>query len=1050
MSLVKYASSKIVEIGALRELMERKELQISNNTMIRIASVVPIANFLDDYIYTKQRSISALEHFGPNGNFDGFREPELIKSYGTFINTPFFKDHQNWDPKKAYGINLDSVYIPDGHYVITLAAISKKMQPDSDEMVRNILANLWHEVSMGASIKFSLCSVCGHKAESPDLYCEHIKYAKGSRVDGKLVYEDNYGIDFFEQSCITTEAADKDARISEVWSGEDLKKMAFYTASNKTYIDFLRYPENLQKNIATISRFDEKNGYIYNKEDKTVVEQIGTESKIVSNENIEGIGGKTMEATAGEKLERTKEVVTEFEAKVPKSQVFTGDYDRKVEPNEAAADQAKQKSEPTKVDETVPKAMREREDYPRNGKKASKQGMLSKLFSLLSETMGENNKADSITAIGMLRDEVYETAGKLVEAKRLLSRLQSKLFNKIEASLLPSISKASEQKLSKIADIMKKLNSKQETLMALSEDLWGLEEMVGKGEKDVEPEQIDDLKEEVKDGVEEAIELLKEVQDIVEPVEEVKEEKVEDKEVEKEAKTEEDKAEKAQEKAEKKEEKAQEKADKKEEKAEVKEDKKVDSKEEKKGNLGRHIGTKDFERWKVISRIRRERMSKGIITSDLVGERIKDVPHKTTSRISLSERIKERIKERLAARKGKKAVNPLMRKRVSRMEPVSRLGNSLVGRRVVGRRITAQELAGKPSEDAQKREGGNPQWMIDRGDYNRKVDPSSALEGGNKEKDTGTRTDIKNQRETGFQSPDMQIKQRELKLTASKLYSSLRKNGVNHRDAVNRVKKMLSGVKLADGLDAGDIRKQLVDQVSDRIVNEIFVTRPEGQQAQESAEQVGQPPVTTPVATEQPDATQQMFGIPPSTVASSKKAEQVKVEQQVKEAQGDPKSEETPGPKGDVAQLPAEPADSGWDLFPDDKITDTAQDANKEQDQQLKEDLKSTYVQSSLKGGVRKAVVKESNIDEEKRILEVLGIAQEEVEAGLIGEGDLEQEAKRLFVKSPIELKAIKEVVAKAKEKLAFRHPDKDESIMKTAISISGSGNELDGHLFDD
>jgi hypothetical protein len=63
----------------------------------------------ENYIYLRNRAISALEMHGPNQNWDAFEYDELAKAYPSFIGKPVSVDHIGTD---VIGLVLDSEFIP--------------------------------------------------------------------------------------------------------------------------------------------------------------------------------------------------------------------------------------------------------------------------------------------------------------------------------------------------------------------------------------------------------------------------------------------------------------------------------------------------------------------------------------------------------------------------------------------------------------------------------------------------------------------------------------------------------------------------------------------------------------------------------------------------------------------------------------------------------------------------------------------------------------------------------------------------------------------------
>jgi len=170
----------------------------------------------------------------PNNNGDLFRwgaledkeSPELLRFdnklgkyvYQTFIGKGNYKDHQNDQVIKAVGILLDSVPNHKVKGVELLIAVDKEKDP---MLVRGIDQGYICDVSMGARVAYSICSVCDNVAHNSYEYCIHIKNWKGAHYSGpetnwmpKLAYEDNRGVEFIEESWVTV-GADPSAKYLE-------------------------------------------------------------------------------------------------------------------------------------------------------------------------------------------------------------------------------------------------------------------------------------------------------------------------------------------------------------------------------------------------------------------------------------------------------------------------------------------------------------------------------------------------------------------------------------------------------------------------------------------------------------------------------------------------------------------------------------------------------------------------------------------------------------------------------------------------------------------
>ncbi len=231
---ITFISNKAPDFNILRE---SKTLEVIS-PMTKTAKVVKIAPKEGDFLYVRNRAVSAgnvIEHSngevevidsqtiykefekfasrcrGANANGDFFSHEELLKTYKTFIGKSVFVDHDNENVEKARGIIVDAVYNNKGKFVELLKAVDKKAFP---ELARGIEVGYITDTSMGCRCASSVCSICGNVAVSEDDFCEHVINYKGSKFNGLPVWEDNRGVEFFEDSFVTT-GADKDAKVLE-------------------------------------------------------------------------------------------------------------------------------------------------------------------------------------------------------------------------------------------------------------------------------------------------------------------------------------------------------------------------------------------------------------------------------------------------------------------------------------------------------------------------------------------------------------------------------------------------------------------------------------------------------------------------------------------------------------------------------------------------------------------------------------------------------------------------------------------------------------------
>lgn len=168
-------------------------------------------------------AIGATEDYGRNRNGDGFDRHTCNTRHQTFQKHAFFyRNHQNKDPRKSYGLVKLSAYNPAMHrveLVISLngspAAAKRNNGLFADEEMQKLASGKVFDVSMACRVPFDVCSWCGNKAPTREDYCDStenggmckaggLKHNIGSlvEIDGELHHlgADNPGADFFDIS----------------------------------------------------------------------------------------------------------------------------------------------------------------------------------------------------------------------------------------------------------------------------------------------------------------------------------------------------------------------------------------------------------------------------------------------------------------------------------------------------------------------------------------------------------------------------------------------------------------------------------------------------------------------------------------------------------------------------------------------------------------------------------------------------------------------------------------------------------------------------------
>jgi len=209
MPLLKFANAKIASVLTADHAAEaEKEVR-----RFRARTAAKLVLDLDHNIYIHNESVHSEEIHGPNDNGDGFPSEELQTRFQTFIGSRSTFDHKG---NRIIGSVKDSMYIPlvssasvpAGDLVENIIEVeiekAERLIPGS---IKKIEEGIITDTSMGAVVQFTVCSVCGHKAEDEAFFCEHIRGGKNRSVtaaDGstKKVWESCHGVTFFEDAVI--------------------------------------------------------------------------------------------------------------------------------------------------------------------------------------------------------------------------------------------------------------------------------------------------------------------------------------------------------------------------------------------------------------------------------------------------------------------------------------------------------------------------------------------------------------------------------------------------------------------------------------------------------------------------------------------------------------------------------------------------------------------------------------------------------------------------------------------------------------------------------
>lgn len=208
-------ASCLGEVGA-----DRTQVRAAANTPVDIswlpaaAKAYKISGDIRDYVVS---GVPYITSDFPNRNLQAFTGEEILRfrprfgkvTYQTFIGKPTFQDHKNDDPLQAKGVNLDAVitYVPK-YRVYKIIVLSAFDRTKDRELATAIADKDVNTYSMGAWVEVFKCGVpnCNSIATTP--VCSHFRrFGKGGVTDkGELVYQNCYGVEFFEGSSVADPA----------------------------------------------------------------------------------------------------------------------------------------------------------------------------------------------------------------------------------------------------------------------------------------------------------------------------------------------------------------------------------------------------------------------------------------------------------------------------------------------------------------------------------------------------------------------------------------------------------------------------------------------------------------------------------------------------------------------------------------------------------------------------------------------------------------------------------------------------------------------------
>ena len=180
-----------------------------------------------NFLWVRARAIDA-DTVNENGDYfpwsellkervvKGAKGEEKVPAYKTFEGCLIFTNHDNEDCEKAKGRVVHAELDPDEKCVYCTFYVDADAYP---QLARSIRMGTITDVSMGASVEESECSICGNVATTESQWCNCLKNFKGKRFSGKIetgsrkgqtvneiAYEINKDVKFIELSVVSTGA----------------------------------------------------------------------------------------------------------------------------------------------------------------------------------------------------------------------------------------------------------------------------------------------------------------------------------------------------------------------------------------------------------------------------------------------------------------------------------------------------------------------------------------------------------------------------------------------------------------------------------------------------------------------------------------------------------------------------------------------------------------------------------------------------------------------------------------------------------------------------
>jgi len=182
-------------------------------------------------VYLYDRALGAGEIYGPNNNGDWFAKDELQKHHGSFVkHAKLYRHHQNKNPANSVGDVLASGYNDKLETVdLIIRAPLEKVAAD----LQKLDSGKAIATSMGAKVKFDVCSICGNRARTRSAYCNHLKYEMlKMHDDGRQVFAFNPSPKFMDISIVVVPAAPESAILRKIASQNTYNYRGYEDSSN--------------------------------------------------------------------------------------------------------------------------------------------------------------------------------------------------------------------------------------------------------------------------------------------------------------------------------------------------------------------------------------------------------------------------------------------------------------------------------------------------------------------------------------------------------------------------------------------------------------------------------------------------------------------------------------------------------------------------------------------------------------------------------------------------------------------------------------------------